>query len=93
MILQALTDYYDRRCAGSDPAQRLPPFGLEDKEIPFVIELAIDGVVVQLKDTRTTDGKKMRAKVYLVPLGREENLRHQSQPAMGHRRLRDRPRA
>lgn len=72
MILQALVDYYDRRCALDDPAQRLPAFGLEDKEIPFVIELAADGSVVQLKDTRSPNGKKMRAKSYLVPLGEKK---------------------
>lgn len=72
MILQALTDYYDRRCADSDPAQRLPTFGLEDKEIPFVIELAADGLVVQLTDTRAPDGKKLRAKSFLVPLGEKK---------------------
>ena len=66
MILQALTDYYDRRCADPDPAQRLPAFGLEDKEIPFVIELAPDGMVVQLQDTRRLDGKKLRAKSYFT---------------------------
>ena len=29
MILQALHDYYQRKCADPDPAQRLPDFGLE----------------------------------------------------------------
>ncbi|MFT3719140.1 type I-C CRISPR-associated protein Cas8c/Csd1 [Pseudorhodoferax sp.] len=72
MILQALTDYYDRRCADPDPAQRLPAFGLEEKEIPFVIELAPDGTVLQLKDTRMPVGKKLRAKVHLVPLGEKK---------------------
>lgn len=72
MILQALVDYYDRRCGDADPAQRLPAFGLEDKEIPFVIELAADGAVLQLKDTRVLEGKKLRAKSYLVPLGEKK---------------------
>jgi CRISPR-associated protein Csd1 len=72
MILQALTEYYDRRCADPDPAQRLPAFGREDKEIPFVIELASDGRVVQLIDTRVAEGKKRRAKTFLVPLGEKK---------------------
>jgi CRISPR-associated protein Csd1 len=72
MILQELVRYYDRRCADADPAQRLPAFGLEDKEIPFVIELAGDGTVLQLKDTRVPEGKKLRAKSYLVPLGEKK---------------------
>ncbi|MFO1294237.1 MAG: hypothetical protein U1F07_14380 [Rubrivivax sp.] len=61
MILQALVDYYDRRAASDDPARRLPAFGLVDKEIPFVIELDADGRVVQLRDTRQPDGKRLRA--------------------------------
>ncbi len=72
MILQSLVDYYDRRCADPDPARRLPAFGLEDKEIPFIVELAADGRVVQLKDTRALDGKKLRAKTYLVPQGEKK---------------------
>lgn len=69
MILQELVRYYDRKAKSNDPAQRLPALGLEDKEIPFVIELAADGSVVQLIDTRAPDGKKLRPKTYLVPQG------------------------
>ena len=43
MILQALYDYYQRKAADPDPARRLPAFGLEDKEIPFIIELTVEG--------------------------------------------------
>ena len=43
MILQALYDYYQRKVADPDPTRRLPAFGLEDKEIPFIIELSADG--------------------------------------------------
>jgi hypothetical protein len=39
MILQALNDYYRRKAADPDPRQRLPAFGLEEKEIPFIIEI------------------------------------------------------
>ena len=72
MILQALVDYYDRRCASSDPARRLPAFGLEDKPIPFVIELDADGHVLQLRDTRQPDGKRMRAQHFLVQQGEKK---------------------
>lgn len=72
MILQALAEYYDRRCADPDPARRLPAPGFEDKEIPFVSELAADGTVVQLVDTRTLEGKKLRAKTFLVPQGEKK---------------------
>lgn len=72
MILQALVDYYDRRERDPDPARRLPAFGLEDKEIPFVIELAPDGRVLQLRDTREPDGKKLRGRRVLVPQGEKK---------------------
>ncbi len=39
MILQALNDYYRRKAADPDPARRLPAFGLEEKEIPFILEI------------------------------------------------------
>lgn len=60
MILQALYNYYQRK-------PDLPREGFEWKEIPFVIELSKNGSVIQIEDTRTTDGKKKRAKSYLVP--------------------------
>lgn len=72
MILQALVDYYDRRCASGDPARRLPTYGWEDKAIPFVIELDADGRVRQLRDTRQADGKRMRAATFLVPQGEKK---------------------
>ena len=52
-----------------DPARRLPVTGLEEKEIPFVLELARDGRLVAVIDTRTVVGKKKTAKRYLVPQG------------------------
>ena len=72
MILQALVDYYDRRCANMDPARRLPAYGLEDKAIPFIVELEADGRVRQLRDTRQPDGKRARAQTFLVPQGEKK---------------------
>lgn len=69
MILQALNDYYRRKCDDSDPAQRLPAFGLEQKEIPFLLEIARDGELVQLVDTRTLNGKKKVGQIFRVPQG------------------------
>jgi CRISPR-associated protein Csd1 len=67
MILQALAQLYERRSRDPDPARRLPSPGLEDKEIPLVVELRPDGTVVQIRDTRTLDGKKLRGQTFLVP--------------------------
>ncbi len=70
MILQALNDYYRRKCDDPDPAQRLPVFGLEQKEIPFVLEMTADGELVQLLDTRSLNEKKKKvAQTFRVPQG------------------------
>lgn len=69
MILQALTQLYERRAVDPDPARRLPSPGLEDKDIPFIVELRPDGSPVLLRDTRRLDGKKLRAQTFLVPQG------------------------
>jgi CRISPR-associated protein Csd1 len=69
MILQALAQLYERRSRDPDPTRRLPSPGLEDKDIPFVVELRADGLPVQLRDTRSLDGKKLRAQSFLVPQG------------------------
>ena len=69
MILHALNDYYRRRQLSPDPQDRLPAFGLEEKEIPFVIEIDAGGQLVNLVDTRTIVGKKKIGQRFLVPQG------------------------
>jgi len=69
MILQALDAYYRRKQADPDPANRLPAFGLENKEIPFILEIDAAGNMVNLADTRSGDGKKKFGKRFLVPQG------------------------
>ena len=69
MILQALNDYYRRKCDDPDPAQRLPLFGLEQKEIPFLLEINAKGELLQLRDTREQQEKKKVASVFRVPIG------------------------
>jgi CRISPR-associated protein Csd1 len=85
MILQALNSYYRRKCDDPDPAQRLPAFGLEQKDIPFVLEITATGELVQLRDTRTPQGKKKLAQSFRVPQGvkRASSMWH-SQFAVGH---------
>lgn len=65
MILQALYDYYQRKAAFD--VDSVAPEGFEYKEIPFVIVIDKQGKFVDLQDTREPDGKKLRAKSYLVP--------------------------
>ena len=69
MILQALNDYYRRKCDDPDPAQRLPMFGLEHKEIPYLLEINAEGQLLQMRDTREPKGKKKIAASFRVPLG------------------------
>lgn len=68
MILQALNDYYRRKAAVLDPARRLPAFGLEEKEIPFVILIDADGRwLPPIQDKRHKEGKKLLGQRFLVP--------------------------
>ncbi len=69
MILHALEAYYRRKQADPDPAQRLPAFGLEDKEIPFILEIDATGRLLGLSDTRSGNGKKKTGQRFLVPQG------------------------
>jgi CRISPR-associated protein Csd1 len=68
MILQALHHYYQRRQADPDPSRRLPAFGFEHKEIAFVVELAADGRVLGLTDTRSPQGNRLVGLPFLVPM-------------------------
>ena len=67
MILQALYDYYQRKQA--DPEDALPPFGFEEKEIPFIIEIDTSGHLIQIEDTRSGEGRQKQARAFLVPQG------------------------
>ena len=69
MILHALNDYYQRRQRSPNPQDRLPAFGLEEKEISFIIEIDAEGRLVNLADARTLDGKKKIGQRFLVPQG------------------------
>lgn len=65
MILQALYDYYQRK--STDPDSGLPPFGFEQKELPFIVEINNDGELIQIEDTRHQEGKKKVGQAFLVP--------------------------
>lgn len=67
MILRSLYNYYQRKAALD--VDSIAPEGFEYKEIPFVIVIDKQGKFVDLQDTRELDGKKLRAKSYLVPQG------------------------
>jgi CRISPR-associated protein Csd1 len=65
VILQALKQYYDRKA--DDPESGIAPEGWELKEIPFLIVLDKEGNFLNFEDTREGQGKKKRAKAFLVP--------------------------
>lgn len=65
MILQALTQYYQRK---ADNGSDIAPQGFEYKQIPFIIVIDKDGNFVQLEDTRGTDSKTKKGNFFLVPL-------------------------
>lgn len=67
MILQALSEYYQRKSRMPDSG--LAPPGFEYKAIPFLVVLSADGKFVGFDDTREGEGKKKIAKSYLVPQG------------------------
>lgn len=67
MILQALKEYYDRKAA--DPESGIAPEGWEWKEIPFIVVIDSNGKYYDIDDTREGEGKKKRAKSFLVPQG------------------------
>lgn len=69
MILQALNDYYQRKQASPEVAHRLPAFGMEEKAIPFIIELDEAGKLVNIADTQEHQKKKKVAQRFLVPKG------------------------
>ena len=69
MILQALHAYYERRQRLPDPADRLSQPGLEEKEISFILELAADGRLIGITDTREAQGRAKIGKRFQVPQG------------------------
>lgn len=69
MILQALDAYYHRKQTDPDPQNRLPASGLENKEVPFILEIDAEGKLVNIADTRSGEGKKKIGQRFLVPQG------------------------
>lgn len=65
MILQALTEYYDRKAA--DPDSEIAPEGFEKKELQFLIVIDENGKFINIEDTREKAGNKLTAKSFLLP--------------------------
>ena len=65
MILQRLTQYYDRLARSGATAATIK--GFQKKEIPFVIVLDKEGCFRGLDDTRTGEGRIRRGRILEVP--------------------------
>ncbi|CFX74515.1 CRISPR-associated protein, Csd1-type [Syntrophomonas zehnderi OL-4] len=65
MILQALTEYYDRKVA--DPDSKIAPEGFEKIELQFLIVINKNGEFINIEDTREKIGNRMTAKSFLLP--------------------------
>lgn len=61
MILQSLCDYYDRK------EKELPPFGFEEKAIPFIIVIDESGRFINLEDNSDSENGKKIIRSVRVP--------------------------
>jgi CRISPR-associated protein Csd1 len=76
VILQALVDYYDRRCASSDPARRLPAYGWILRPVDYVCVLNRAGQCVELEFIGTVEKGARRGVPRLVPAIGKQALKH-----------------
>ncbi len=67
MILQALTEYYERKCQEGENS--IAPPGMENQAIPFVIVLSENGQFCDIDDTRQAEGTNKQGRRFLVPQG------------------------
>ena len=65
MILNRLNEYYNT-LREKNPKE-FPEYGFQIKELPFIVEIDEDGNFIQLEDTRVKEGKKKRARKYILP--------------------------
>lgn len=69
MMLQALYRYYQRRNRHPDPAQHLPLYGFERREVHYILELAADGSLKGITTNGQKEGKKLVGRPELLPMG------------------------
>lgn len=68
MIIQRLTELYERFAASKDPEQRQPEPGWKESEVAFVIDIALDGTVTDVLALRQPQKKgRPRAPLRAVP--------------------------
>lgn len=70
MILQALNDYYERKAA--DPESGIAPAGFEERIIPYIIVIDINGEFVDVQFTGDQTHLK-KGKSFLVPMWQQKS--------------------
>jgi len=65
MILQALNQYYDRKQASGNGA--LPPFGFEEKAIPYIVVIDRNGRFLSLEANSEVEDSKVLVNASRVP--------------------------
>ncbi|WP_027370387.1 type I-C CRISPR-associated protein Cas8c/Csd1 [Desulfovermiculus halophilus] len=65
MILQALNDYYERLRA--DPDQEVSDFGFSYEKLSFSLVLSEHGAVIQVRDLRRFEGRRVFPRPAVVP--------------------------
>lgn len=70
MILQALNDYYERKAADSEGG--IAPEGFEEKNIPYIIVIDLDGDLVDVQFTGD-GGLHKKGKPFLVPMWQQKS--------------------
>lgn len=76
MILQALVDYYDRRCASRDPARRLPAYGWIRRPVDYVLVLDARGTCAAIEFIGSVDKGVRRGQPRMVPAVGKQALKH-----------------
>ncbi|MGE0373386.1 MAG: type I-C CRISPR-associated protein Cas8c/Csd1 [Gammaproteobacteria bacterium] len=81
MILQALVEYYDRRCASDDPTRRLPEYGWVRRPVDYVFRLRPDGECIGLDFIGTIEKGSRRGRSLIVPAIGKQALKHNNSGA------------
>lgn len=76
MILQALVDYYERRCASRDRAQRLPAYGWIRRLVDYVLVLDTNGTCTAIEFIGSAEKAVRRGQGRVVPAIGKQALKH-----------------
>ncbi|WP_456452115.1 type I-C CRISPR-associated protein Cas8c/Csd1 [Hydrogenimonas sp.] len=78
MILLRLAELYERL---RESEEKIPEFGFQPKELPFIVVLEPDGRFAYLRDTREKEGKRLVGRKFLVPAERPRSGKNSWQVA------------